>query len=333
MNHVERFRALMNFEAVDRLPIIEWAGYWDKTVERWHGEGLPASLQDAFDIRAFFGLDPYRQYWVRPRHWTCPGPSRHGAGLITGEADYEAIKPYLFRRDVFNRQLVEGWRGAHEAGELVVWITIEGFFWFPRTLFGIERHLYAFYDHADLMHRMNRELTEFHLWLIDEICAIVKPDFMTFAEDMSYNHGPMLSRQCFNEFMAPYYLRITEVLRGRGITCIVDSDGDITEAVPWFEEVGVDGILPLERQAGVDLAGIRPRHPRFRCIGHFDKMVMKHGEQAMRTEFERLLPVMRQGGYIPSVDHQTPPGVSLPNYRTYLRLLREYCVRAAEQRT
>jgi hypothetical protein len=33
---------------------------------------------------------------------------------------------------------------------------------------------------------------------------------------------------------------------------------------------------------------------------------------------------MKKGGFIPSVDHQTPPGVSLEEYRVYLRLLWEY---------
>jgi hypothetical protein len=42
------------------------------------------------------------------------------------------------------------------------------------------------------------------------------------------------------------------------------------------------------------------------------------------------MPVMRSGGFIPSVDHQTPPGVSLENYRVYLKLFREACIRAAE---
>ena len=40
----------MDFRPVDRLPMIEWAGYWDKTVERWRCEGLPAALEDAADI-------------------------------------------------------------------------------------------------------------------------------------------------------------------------------------------------------------------------------------------------------------------------------------------
>jgi uroporphyrinogen-III decarboxylase len=63
-------------------------------------------------------------------------------------------------------------------------------------------------------------------------------------------------------------------------------------------------------------------------LGGYDKMVMPLGEQAMRAEFERLLPVMRTGGFIPSVDHQTPPGVSLENYRIYIRLFEEYALKA-----
>jgi len=88
-------------------------------------------------------------------------------------------------------------------------------------------------------------------------------------------------------------------------------------------------VLPLERQAGVDAAKLRSAFPTFRMIGHFDKMTMTRGEAAMRAEFERLLPVMRSGGFIPGVDHQTPPGVSLAEYRVYLRLLEEYSLKGA----
>ena len=63
MNHVERFRAVMNFEPVDRLPRWEWAMWWDLTIDRWHGEGLPAQLTDVFEIHEYFGLDPYKQFW------------------------------------------------------------------------------------------------------------------------------------------------------------------------------------------------------------------------------------------------------------------------------
>ena len=89
-------------------------------------------------------------------------------------------------------------------------------------------------------------------------------------------------------------------------------------------DVGIKGVLPLERQAGVDGLAMRSRFPNLLMIGHYDKMVMNRGEAAIRAEFERLLPLMKTGGFIPSVDHQTPPGVSLEEYRVYLRLLNEY---------
>ncbi len=66
-------------------------------------------------------------------------------------------------------------------------------------------------------------------------------------------------------------------------------------------------------------------------MGHFDKMTMNQGEQAVRAEFERLLPAAAQGGFFISVDHQTPPGVSYAEYHNFLRLFREYARLAGER--
>ena len=109
---------------------------------------------------------------------------------------------------------------------------------------------------------------------------------------------------------------------------MIDSDGNIAVASHWFAEAGFEGILPLERQAGVDIRSLRREHPSMRFIGHFDKMTMNKGEDAMRAEFERLLPTAAGGGFLISCDHQTPPGVSYENYCTYLSLFKEYALRA-----
>jgi hypothetical protein len=42
------------------------------------------------------------------------------------------------------------------------------------------------------------------------------------------------------------------------------------------------------------------------------------------------LPTAKQGGFLISVDHQTPPGVSYEEYQVYLRLFREYAVKAGQ---
>ena len=328
MNSVERFENTMLFESVDRLPIIEWAPYWDKTLERWYSEGLLSGLRQPEEIRECFELDRYLQLWIPPQASTCPQPSFHGAGILKDEDDYNNLKSHLYPNPAFDKNVLEKWANEQQNGDAVVWFTYSGFFWHPRELFGIETHMYAFFDKPELMHKMNDDLVEFHLRILDEICSICSPSFMTFAEDMSYNHGPMISKDCFDEFLAPYYHRIIPELKKRNILVLVDSDGDVSELIPWLKEVGIEGILPLERMAGVDVVQIRRKHPNFKMIGAFDKTVIHLGEKAIRREFERLLPVMKQGGFIPSVDHQTPPEVSLENYRCYVRLLKQYCEKA-----
>jgi uroporphyrinogen-III decarboxylase len=222
-------------------------------------------------------------------------------------------------------------RNEQDSGDAVIWFTFSGFFWLPRTLFGIQEHLFAFYDQPELMKRINLENAEWMLKVIDGICQYCTPDFMTFAEDMSYNNGPMIGKDLFDEFMKPYYQIVLPELKKRGIKAIIDSDGDIHDAAFWFEDAGLDGILPLERQAGVDMARLRKEHPNQIYMGAYDKMVMNKGEQAMREEFERLLPVASQGGFLISCDHQTPPGVSLDDYKLYLKLFREYAALAGKK--
>lgn len=329
MTNRERFQTVLNGEKPDRLPVVEWASWWTLTMERWQGEGAPAqtgpdTLQD------YFGLDPLRQIWLRPRSSKLPQPVSHGAGILENEEQYEAMLFGLYGDDNIDQAVAcaRQWQAGHERGDFAEWLTLEGFFWFPRTLFGIENHLYAFYDDPELMHRMNRELTDYHLRALEKLLPVMKPEFMTFAEDMSYNHGPMISKELFDTFMLPYYRRIIPVLKDFDVRVLIDTDGNVEPLIPWFKEAGIEGVLPLERQAGVDVNRIRRNHPDWLMIGGYDKTIMHLGEEAMRREFERILPAMRSGRYVPSVDHQTPPDVSVEQYRVYVRLLKEYAAKA-----
>jgi hypothetical protein len=326
MNHVERFRAVMNFQPVDRLPRWEWAMWWDETIRRWHHEGLPVALKfsQVFEIAQHFGLDPYQQFWFSTTDPTIEATQHHVEGIVANMDDYRRLRPQLFPCHDAAIAGMAAWAERQRRGEAVVWCTLEGFFWFPRTLMGFEKLMFAFADQPELLHEINRDLLAFNFSLLDKILKVCVPTFMTIAEDMSYNHGPMISKRTFDEFVAPYYRQLVPRLLERQIMPFVDTDGDVTLLVPWLAEVGVNGVLPLERQAGVDGMRLRERYPRLRMVGHFDKMTMNRGEAAMRVEFERLVPLMKTGGFIPSVDHQTPPGVSLAEYDVYLRLLREY---------
>ena len=335
MNLRERFHNLMNFQPVDRIPMIEWAPWGHLTTDRWKREGLVVELQEGLweneSLELQFGLDLHMQSWIGCFTDKTPRAASFGAPIVQSMEEYLEIKPTLYPDDPLDHARMRRIAERQKRGEAIAWITLDGMFWGPRNLLGIEPHLYAFYDDPELMHRINQDITAYNMRVYEQVCEYFVPDFMTIAEDMSYNNGPMISEAQFNEFVLPYYQQMIPPMKNRGTRIFVDSDGDISLALPWFANAGVEGILPLERQAGVDLMKLRDQYPNFLFIGHYDKMVMPLGEEAMRAEFERLLPVMRQGGFIPSVDHQTPPGVSLENYEIYLRLLREYCEKAAQK--
>jgi len=319
----ERVKKTLNFEPVDMLPKIEWAAWWGQTVERWKTEGLPKEL-GRDEILEYFGMDNLIQLNAAanmPEAYKGPGRK-----FVTCEEDYLSIREELFsdaRIDAIIHKAQE-LKPLHDEGKIAIRVWLDGYFWFPRKLIGIEEHLYSFYDMPELLHMMNSDLTEFNIKVLRRLFKVMVPEFIGMAEDMSYNLGPMLSEEHFFEFLAPYYRQIREVVNEADTKLMIDSDGDITMMIPWLQAVGIEGVYPLERQAGVDLVEIRKQNPKFLMMGGFDKMVMNKGEAVMRAEFERLLPVMKSGGYIPSVDHQTPPGVSFEDYKIYARLYDEY---------
>jgi len=330
MTNRERFLSVFDFKPVDRMPAIELMVWWDKTRSRWESEGLPNLAVFGNAIGAYWKLDDHRQFGVASETMDLHGHKiQETRGFIKNEEDYERILPLIYPKDAVLDNWIEdellNIRDAHDAGDFPVWMTFSGYFWLPRVLFGIEPHLYSFYDYPELYHRICRDQAEFHLRVIDDFCSVLTPDFMSFAEDMSYKHGPMISENMFNEFIRPYYEIVIPALHKHNIKVFIDTDGDFMPMARWLLDSGADGVLPLERRAGVDVCSLRAKYPGLLMIGGFDKTVIRFGEDAMRKEFERLVPVMKAGGFIPSVDHQTPPDVSLENYGIYRRLQDEYC--------
>ena len=59
------------------------------------------------------------------------------------------------------------------------------------------------------------------------------------------------------------------------------------------------------------------------CMLMLDKRCMAAGGQKLKDEMQRIAPVVRDGGYIPSCDHGIPSDVFWPNFLDYCRQLAE----------
>jgi len=133
----------------------------------------------------------------------------------------------------------------------------------------------------------------------------------------------MLSPSMVREFLLPCWTKWGELIRKYNVPIYaVDSDGFIGELIPIWIEAGINLCDPMEVAAGNDIVQYRNKYGRniaFR--GGFDKREMAKGGIHIDKEFNRLLPVINSGGFLPSCDHAVPSDVSWQNYVYYTKKL------------
>lgn len=218
---------------------------------------------------------------------------------------------------------------GHDRGDFSLRLNIEGFFWTPRELLGDEAHMYAFYDEPEMLHDMAEYICHIYETKLMRVVRMLQPDVIYIMEDLSGKNGPMISGDFFDEFVGDYYRRLIPLFKEAGVQNVfVDTDGCFSKIIPHFIAAGVDGFLPMDVNAGMDIVAVRRQFPQLKFIGGFNKLKIEAGPEAIDKEFERILPVVRQGGYIVGSDHQVTPDTSLENYRYYIRRLKEVMAQA-----
>ena len=201
-----------------------------------------------------------------------------------------------------------------------------GFYGTLRFLMGEERLLLNFYDDPVLIREFMMTLAELWIHLWGQALSEIKVDCVNFWEDMAYRSGSMISPQMFREFMLPAYQKVTSFLRDMGIKIIlVDCDGNVEKLAPLFLESGITGIFPFEVQAGNDIVSLRRKYPRLQILGGIDKMKIALGKAEIDEELSSKIPFMlKEGGFVPHVDHLVHPDIGWEDFQYYRRRLREF---------
>jgi uroporphyrinogen decarboxylase len=356
MTQRQRFLRYMRGQMVDRVPLMEM-GVWPETFDRWHHEGLPPWVTDIRHLEDYLHLDlSFNLNWlpieqrVFPRfevqvlsetenewtirdewgvilrqqkyHKTIPQYIRFP---VENEADYEGLLPRLngkdpgryppdFDEDLHWRQ----WRGE------IIGVNFHSFFGFPRGLMGLENYCLAFYDQPHLVRRIIADRVQFAKDLLTPLLAKKALDFVQVWEDMAFKTAPLISPQLVRQYMLPAYEELVDFLRQGGVQLImVDCDGRVNDLLPIFREAGIDGVHPCEVAAGADPITLRRIWPGCALMGGMDKRVIASGEEGVDTEIERIQPVLREGAYIPFLDHFVPPDVSYETYLYYVERRRD----------
>lgn len=217
-------------------------------------------------------------------------------------------------------------------GKMVTQSVIGGFM-FLRSLIGPTELLYKFYDEPELIHDCLQTWLKLTQAVIARHQRYLTLDELFLAEDICYNHGPLISPDMIREFLFPYYQQLFSAVKdqqldkSRHLYIQVDTDGLATPVIPLYRELGMDAMSPFEVASGCDVVEIGRTYPDLVMSGGFDKRILAKGRDAIDAEIDRIFPVMQaRGGYIPTIDHGVPAEVPYENYLHY----RKRCLEFAE---
>ena len=199
---------------------------------------------------------------------------------------------------------------------------------FIRSLWGPGGVSYAMYDDPELIHEMMAWRMEQTKKYVFPLIERLKPEIVAMGEDLSYNHGMLLSPAQFDEFCGPYYRMVCGCAKANGVPVVaVDSDGNVMEFVDLAVKHGVNCLYPFEVKAGNDLFKLRKKHPRFLMVGWLEKEIINEGNERLIVPeiMRKVPPLLETGGYFPNGDHGIQPLATFRGMCRFMTVLHEVC--------
>ena len=195
-----------------------------------------------------------------------------------------------------------------------------------RFMLTFEGTIYACHDYPEMIEDMvetNCLLIERYL---DQMLPPFKIDIAYIYENITGKCGPTIPVWVVRNIVAPRLRRVCDKLKAGGVGIIaLGSDGNIRPILPILLDSGINCLTPC----AVSCGGVHPgvlldEYPgHLRIVGAVDKLIFHHGKEAIDAYMNSLLPYVKQGGFIPHVDHSVYPEMEQENYLHYIERFKQ----------
>lgn len=147
-------------------------------------------------------------------------------------------------------------------------------------------------------------------------------------EDLGDVHGPFLAPETLRERVMPFLKRLCGAFKKRGATILLHCDGNLNLIMENLIGLGIDGLHPLERKSGMDIAEIKSKYgDRICLIGNVDaSLLLPLGsyEEIVKQVKECIEVAAPGGGYIFGSDHSIHPGIPGDRAKLLFQTAKEY---------
>jgi uroporphyrinogen decarboxylase len=192
------------------------------------------------------------------------------------------------------------------------------------TLRGLENLMMDFYDNPDFVHELLDQLADFNIAQVKEALKY-DIDCVYFGDDWGQQHGLLMSRRTWNEFIRPRVARMYGAVRDAGKFVMNHSCGDVDELFDDLIDLGLDCSNPFQPEV-MDVDQLMDSYRgRLTFLGGLStQQTLPNGSpEDVRRASEHLLSKGRAGSYIFAPAHAVQGDVPLANMLAFIDAARQ----------
>ncbi|MFW6181081.1 MAG: uroporphyrinogen decarboxylase family protein [Spirochaetota bacterium] len=267
----------------------------------------------------------FRDEWGVLRRFSGQTVSFPMGGPIRDEADLDGYTPpdprdpYRFTGLI---KLLEAFKGTRLVG-----MHVHDAFSYPSYLLGMDELLAAVIERPELVRKLVRMGVEHTRELMAKARSL-GAELFVFGDDYAGTGGPFMSPRHFQELFLPGLREVVEAAKDMGALAVKHSDGNLEPILEMIVDIGIDGLHPLDPEAGMDIGLVKERYGNRICvIGNIDtgrllaESTPRVVEEAVRRAIMETAP---GGGYIISSANSIHSRVKPENYRAMLEAAVRY---------
>ena len=335
MKSRERVITALKLKQPDRVPITELSIHKNIYSSLMPEASCQADFEEAYGLDTVFSKNEYMilseqddtfiDEWKVKYKRTAEDVSIPFKSPIESFDDYKKYKvPDADRPERLGRlpELVKKFKG-----EKAIIFAQRAFFMWSAYLLGMENLLINFITEPDFIHEFFDKILDFNIKLTRNAIR-AGADIIFETDDYAYNKGLLFSPQIYEEFINPRLKQFVKVVHDEGGMIVKHSDGNLMKIIDRIVDTGIDGLNPIDPQAGMDISEIKQKFGDKVCLwGNIDcGNLLTFGsvnevEEAVKNCIENA---SAGGGFVLSSSNSIHSSVKPENYEAMLKYGRQY---------